>query len=210
MPIFHDVEQKSPQWYALRLGIPTASSFDQLVTPTGRPSKSASPYARFLAAELFVGRPLDMWSGNSWTDRGREMESQAVQLYEFTRDVEVRKCGFVTRADGLAGCSPDGLLGDDGMIEVKCLSVSNHIAAIMHHRATGHCPADYVPQTQGQIMLCERAWCDLLFYHPELPSLVIRQTALPEIAAVLATQLAAVIAERDAVLEILRSIGRAG
>lgn len=206
----HDVEQRSPAWYALRCGIPTASEFSQLVTPTGRPSKSATTYARFLAAELYVGRPLDMWSGNAWTDRGKEMEAQALEFYEFTRDVEAQKVGFVTSDDGLAGCSPDAFIGDDGMLEIKCLKAENHIAAIMHHRATGLCPADYLPQTQGQIMLCERAWCDLLLYHPELPSLVIRQVAMPEIAAVLATQLAAVIAERDAVLEILRSIGREG
>lgn len=204
--IIHDIEQRSPEWYQLRKGIPTASEFSQLVTPTGRPSKSAVTYARFLAAELFIGRPLDMWTGNAWTDRGREMESQALSLYEFSRDVECRKVGFVTNDERTAGCSPDAFLGDDGMLEIKCLKAEHHIGAIMHFREHGTCPPDYVPQTQGQIMLCERAWGEIMFYHPELPALTIRQTLLPEYVSVLAAQIPAVIKERDAVLATLRSI----
>lgn len=202
----HDIEQRSPDWYRLRMGVPTASCFDQLITPTGRPSKSATSYARFLAAELYIGRPLDMWGGNAWTERGREMETQALSLYEFANDIEAHRCGFVTNDDGTAGCSPDGLIGEDGMIEIKCLKAEHHIAAIMHHKATGACPLDYVPQTQGQILLCERAWCDLCFYHPELPMLTIRQTAIPEFVTQIKAQIPAVIAERDAVLATLRSI----
>lgn len=202
----HSVEQRSPQWYQLRLGLPTASCFDQLVTPTGRPSKQMEGYARFLAAELFIGRPLDMWNGNAWTERGKEMETQALSLYEFAHDCEAQKVGFVTSDDGTVGCSPDALLGDKGMLEIKCLGPDKHISAIMHHKATGTCPPDYVPQTQGQILLCERAWCDVVFYHPELPLLTIRQTLRPEFAAVLTAQFAAVIKERDAVLATLRSI----
>ena len=202
----HDVEQRSPEWYRLRMGVPTASCFDKLVTPTGRPSKQATDYARFLAAELFIGRPLDMWGGNAWTERGKEMETQALSFYEFTNDIEARKVGFVTNDDCTAGCSPDALIGDDGMLEIKCLAAQHHIGAIMHYRQHGTCPPDYVPQTQGQIMLCERAWCEIMFYHPELPALTIRQTALPEYVSVLAAQIKAVIAERDAVLSALRSI----
>lgn len=204
--IVHNIEQRSPEWYELRKGIPTASEFSQLVTPTGRPSKSAITYARFLAAEMFIGRPLDMWTGNAWTDRGREMEGQALSLYEFTHDVETHKVGFITNDDQTAGCSPDALLGDDGMLEIKCLKAEHHIGAIMHQKEHGACPPDYVPQTQGQLLLCERKWCDLVFYHPELPILSIRQTARPEIAAVLAAQIPAVIKERDAVLATLRTL----
>lgn len=204
--IIHDIEQRSPEWYRVRMGIPTASEFSQLVTPTGRPSKSAATYARFLAAEMFIGRPLDMWTGNAWTDRGREMESQALSLYEFARDVECHKVGFVTNDAGTAGCSPDALIGDDGMLEIKCLKAEHHIAAIMHHKEHGTCPPDYVPQTQGQLMLCERAWCDVLFYYPELPALTIRQNPLPAFVSVLAAQIPGVIAERDAVLATLRSL----
>lgn len=201
----HNCEQRSPEWYQLRLGIPTASEFSQLVTPTGRPSKSLGPYAAKLAAELFIGRQIG-WDGSGWTERGREMEDHAVRLYEFANDCAVEKVGFITTDDGLAGCSPDALVGADGLIEVKCLKAENHIAAIMHYKAHGTCPPDYVPQTQGQLLISERQWCDAVFYHPELPLLTIRQTALPEIADVLRAQLPAVIAERDRVLAALKSM----
>jgi hypothetical protein len=201
----HDVEQRSPAWYALRLGKPTTSEFGSLVTPTGRPSKSIGPYAARLAAELFVGHQIG-WDGSGWTERGRELEDHAVRLYEFARDCAAEKVGFVTDDDDQAGCSPDAFIGADGMMEVKCLKAENHVAAIMHYRETGKCQPDYVPQTQGQLMLTGRAWCDLTFYHPELPLLIVRQTAIPEIAAVLAEQIPAVIAERDRVLATLRTM----
>lgn len=202
--IVHHAEQRSPEWYRLRLGIPTTSEFAQLVTPTGRPSKSASAYAVTLAAELFIGRQIG-WGGNSWTDRGREMEDHAVRLYEFANDCPADKVGFITTDDGLAGCSPDALIGDEGMIEVKCLKAENHIGAILHYQAHQACPPDYVPQTQGQLLITQRAWCDLFFYHPDLPALTIRQTKDDALAAVLEAQIPVVIAERDRVLAALRS-----
>ena len=208
MPIIHDVEQKSPEWHNLRMGRPTASSFDKLITTTGKPSKSLSGYAIHLAAELYIGRPVHMWAGNAWSERGKELEDHAVRLYEFATDADVRKVGFVTTDDGAVGASPDGLIGDDGMIEVKCLSVDNHIAAILHYKETGTAPADYIQQTQGQMMICERAWCDLVFYSPDLPLLTIRQTPIEHIVGPLKAQIPAVIAERDSVLATLRSISK--
>ncbi len=204
--IIHDVPQKSPEWHNLRMGIATASSFDKLITTTGKPSKQLSGYAIHLAAELYVGRPIHMWAGNVWSERGKELEDHAIRLYEFANDCDVRKVGFVTTDDGAAGASPDGFCGDDGMIEVKCLSVDNHIAAILHYQKTGTAPADYIQQTQGQLMICERSWVDLTFYSPDLPLLTIRQTAIPEIAAVLQQQIQAVVTERNAILTTLRSL----
>jgi hypothetical protein len=205
----HDVEQRSPEWYRLRLGIPTTSEFSSLVTPTGKPSKSASEYAVTLAAELFIGRQIG-WDGNGWTERGREMEHQAVSLYEFANDCELHRVGFITDDDGTVGCSPDGLAGDDGMVEIKCLKAENHVRAILHHQAHGTCPSDYVPQTQGQLLICQRRWCDLVFYHPELPMLTIRQEPDPNIQAVLQEQIPVVIKERDRVLVALRSQAEKG
>lgn len=203
--IIHDVEQRSPEWYQLRLGKPTSSDFGRIVTPTGRPSKQAEGYAMQLAAELFVGHQIG-WDGNAWTERGKEFEVDAVNLYAFTNDVEVQRVGFVTDDAGEVGCSPDGFIGDDGMIEIKSLKAENHVAAIMHWRATGKCEADYVPQTQGQLLLTGRKWCDLVFFHPELPMLTIRQAPDEAVAAVLSAQIPAVIKERDRVLSTLRSL----
>lgn len=202
--ILHDVEQRSDQWYILRLGKPTASEFSKIVTSKGEHSKSAETYALTLAGELFAGKSLDAWEGNSWTERGREMEAAAIDLYEFTYDVDAQRVGFVTDDNDTMGASPDSLIGDDGMLEVKCLKAENHIKAIMYHREHHRCPPGYVQQTQGQMLICEREWCDLVFYHPDLPLLVIRQGPVEKVQQALLVHIPFLLKNRDRVLSILR------
>lgn len=202
----HNVEQRSADWYRLRAGIPTASEFSCLVTSTGTPSKSLPKYARQLAAEAFAGTTLDQWEGNAWTDRGKELEAEAIRLYEFATDQVVTPVGLVTNDSISAGCSPDGFVGDDGLVEVKCLKADNHVEAVLYHQKNNRCQPDYVQQTQGQMWLCERKWCDLIIYHPALPLLVIRQHPDQAIIAALADGVAAVARERDAILGALRAL----
>jgi hypothetical protein len=204
--IIHDVEQRSPEWYALRAGMPTASEFSKVVTSTGEPSKQAAAYVRTLAAELFAGKPLEAWEGNGWTERGREMEGQALALYEFAHDVEIVPVGFATDDTGHIGCSPDGLVGDAGMVEVKALKADRHIDAILYHQKHGRCPPDYVQQTQGQMMICARNWCDLIFFHPELPLLTIRQEPDLQLQAQLAVRLTTLRKDRDEILAVLQKM----
>lgn len=201
--IIHEVEQRSEEWYALRAGRPTASEFSKIVQSDGKPSKSASGYALTLAAEMFAGKPVDAWEGNAWTERGREMEEAALSLYSFAHGVTANPVGFITDDAKTMGCSPDGLIGDDGMVEVKCLKAENHVKAILYFQKNGRCPTDYVQQTQGQILIAERGWCDLVFYHPELPLLVIRQRQIADVMEGLAKQIPLVLKERDDVLAAL-------
>lgn len=200
----HDVEQNSPAWYALRAGNPTASEFSKLVTSKGEPSKSMPDYAAVLAAEAYAGEPVDQWEGNKYTDRGKELEAEAIALYELRESVDVERIGFVTDDKGDVGCSPDGLVGKDGMVEIKCLMAKHHVKAIIYFQKYGRCPTDYVQQAQGQMMICGREWVDLVFYHPQLPPLIIRQTPDTVIVAGLASQLPKVMAERDYVLAAIK------
>jgi len=200
----HDVEQRSEAWYKIRSGMPTASEFSKIVTSKGEPSKSAEGYALTLAAEMFVGNAVDAWEGNSWTERGRDLEEQAIQLYEFARDLDVLTVGFVTDDAQTRGCSPDGFVGDAGMIEVKCLKAENHTRAILYYQKHGRCPPDYVQQTQGQMMICERQWCDLVFFHPVLPMLVIRAEPNRDVQTALMAEIPKLCARRDEVLAALR------
>ena len=202
--IVHDTEQRSEDWYSLRAGMPTASNFSLLVTSKGEPSKSMPTYAITLAAEMYAGEPVDPFAGNNHTERGLELEDAAIATYEFMRGVTVERVGFVTDNDNQEGCSPDGLV-EDGLVEVKCLKAENHIKALLYYQKNGVCPTDYVQQTQGQMMICERKWCDLIFYHPQLPFLVIRQTPNETLFTALRRQLTAVRAERDRVLAALKS-----
>ena len=201
----HDCEQRSTEWYVLRAGKPTASAFSRVITGKGEPSKSAAEYAITLAGEMYAGKPLDTFGGTQWTERGREMETLAASAYEFTNDVTIDPAGFVTDDDERYGCSPDGLVGGDGMIEIKCLKAENHIHSLIRHRKDGSADPKYIQQTQGQMWICKRAWCDLVFYHPDLPTLTIRQIPDRTIQDALARHLDAVILERDEVLALLRS-----
>ncbi len=202
--IIHDVTQGTAEWLTLRAGIPTASNFSMLVTSTGERSKSLAGYALTLAGEMFAGKPLEVWDGNQWTDRGKELEAEAIRLYEFANDTEVKRVGFVTDNDKSHGCSPDGFVGQDGMVEIKCLKPENHIKAILYFQAKGSCPTDYIQQTQGQLLIAERQWCDLIFYHPALPLLTIRQTPNVAIHAALVDGLVTVKLERDRIVDALR------
>lgn len=204
MSIVHDVPQRSEAWYQLRLGMPTASEFSKIVTSTGAESKGRSGYAATLAAELYAGGSVDTWGGNVHLERGRTLEEDAIARYEFERDVTVTPVGFITTDDMSAGASPDGMVGDHGMIEVKCLKAENHIAAMLYFRKNWKCPTDYVQQTQGQMWIAGRVWADLIFYHPSLPMFVIRQEPNFDVISGLSSGIKALIAERDQIVAMLR------
>lgn len=199
--IVHNCEQGSPEWFAIRAGKPSASCFDKLITSTGEVSKSLQGYAITLAGEKYAGKPLDAWEGNSYTERGKLLELEARTAYTFLHDAPVEQVGFVTDDNKEYGCSPDGLVETDGLVEFKCLKAENHIKALLYYGKHKKCQPDYVQQTQGQIMICNREWCDLMFYHPDLPKLVIRQHRNDALQVPLAVAIAEVIIERDRIYD---------
>jgi hypothetical protein len=203
--IVHDLQQGTPEWFAARLGIPTASSFSRLITSTGARSKSLEGYAAELAAEVFAGKSLDQFDGNNaWMERGKVLEAEAVELYQFITDADVQRVGFCTNDEATAGCSPDALVGDGGGLEIKCLKAESHIAALHYYQKHGKCPSGYVQQVQGSLLVTGRAWWDLCFYHPDVPHLVIHNTADPIIQTALKEAITAVGSERDAQVKTLR------
>ncbi len=199
----HDVQQKSEAWFQLRLGIPTSSEFSRIVTSTGEPSKSRSGYARQLAAELYAGASLNSWGGNVSLDRGVHLEDDAINAYCFDRDVEAVKVGFITDDDCSYGCSPDALIGDDSVIEVKCINADRHLEAILRYQKKGDIAPDYVQQVQGQLLVTGRKFVDLILFHPKLPMLVVRYEPIPAVQTGLLHGIAAVLKERDEVLSML-------
>lgn len=203
--IIHEVIQRSDAWYALRAGMPTASEFSNIVTSTGEPSKSRGKYARQLAAELYAGGPVDRWRGNADTEHGRTTEEEALSFYEFHRDVQLERVGFITDDAVTYGCSPDALVGEYGMVEVKCLIADKMVEAWQYFRKHGHAQPDYIQQTQGQIWVAERRWCDLIFYNPALPPLIIRQEPIIPVVAGIAAGIKEVIAERDSLVAMLKA-----
>lgn len=202
--LIHNVDQNTPEWHAKRAGIPSASEFSRMIDSQGKASVSRKDYAALLAAEKYAGKPLENFAGNIHTRRGTELEPAAGASYEMLTGQEIEKVGFVTDPDEQYGCSPDGFVGSDGLVEFKCQKTEQHIKTLMYFRQHGKCPTTYVPQTQGQLFVTGRAWNDLMFYHPELPPLIIRQYPDEDIFKGIRQQLDYVLAERDRVLEILR------
>lgn len=163
-----ECEQGSIEWVALRNGVPTASQFDRIITPKSRkPSTARFTYRAELVAEFLMGQPLD-WGTSAWVERGTEGEPEARRYYEFQNDVEVRQVGFIVRDDGLVGCSPDGLVGDDGGLEIKNLGAAKHVRHLLGENL------DFIGQVQGNLWLTGREWWDVLSYNPELPPVIHR------------------------------------
>ena len=201
--ITHNVIQGTDDWYALRSGMPTASEFSKMITSTGELSKSLSGYAITLAGELYAGKSLDAFEGNGYTERGKLLEVDARSAYSFLYDAEVEQVGFVTDDAKRYGCSPDGLTAD-GLVEFKCLKAENHIKAILYFKKHKKCPPDYIQQGHGQMLVCEREWVDLFFYHPDLPQLPIRVYRDEALIVSLKSAIDQVIEERDQILNSIR------
>lgn len=164
-----DVAQGSPEWLAARLGIPTASRFDSIMTAkTMKASASQDKYMCALLAERLLGYPADEVM-TDWMQRGIELEPEAASAYEFERDVDAVKVGFVLSDCGRYGASPDRLIGEDGLLEIKCPSAAVHVAALL-----GKGVDDYHYQCQGQLWVTGREWVDLMFYNPSMPRVIVR------------------------------------
>lgn len=207
--IIHEVEQGTDEWHQLRAGIPTASEASKLVTSKGEPSKQMPDVAIQCAADLWAGEPLDRWEGNQWTERGHEMEDRARAWYENEWPArEVIQVGFITDDDLTMGCSPDSLVecpsDGAGMLEIKCLKATSHLKVLMFLHRNGKVPADYILQPQMQMEVAEREWCDMVFYHPDLPKLVVRHRPDEKILTNLRLQITSVISERDKIIEVLK------
>lgn len=179
--IRHDVEQGGPEWKMLRLGIPTASQFDKILTPGGKLSASADKYMNTLLAEQLLGVPMDDAS-SGFMERGNVLEKRALGYYELLHDgVVLEKIGFLTRDDRRVGASPDQLVGKDGLLEIKCPSAPNHVGYMRDAEGIG-----YKVQVQGQLWIAEREWSDTLSYNPDLPPALVRQTRDDKFIALLA------------------------
>ena len=165
----HNHEQGSEDWLESRLGRPTASNFSKLITPTGKPSSSSDAYINELIAQKITGEIPEFYKSAAM-DRGNELEPAAKALYEFTRDVEVVEVGLCLHDTLECGASPDGLVNDDGGLEIKCPLPHTHIGYLKD----GKVPTKYIPQIQGCLWITERDWWDFMSYHPSMEDLIVR------------------------------------
>jgi len=164
-------QQGSPEWLLDRLAIPTASMFKNIITSTGKPSTSSKTYMNALLADWEAGRPVDVFEPTQNMRNGTEREESGRDLYSFITNNEVIETGFWFKDERkLCGCSPDGLIGDGGLIEIK----SPKASTLIGYRLNNKCPATYIPQIQGQLWVMQREYCDFFAHHPDIEHFLIR------------------------------------
>jgi hypothetical protein len=164
-----DCDQGSPEWFAARMGIPTASEFATVMASGrgGGESKTRATYMRKLAGEIITGEPMENYA-NAHMERGNVMEDEARRDYAFTRNVEPQRVGFIRK--GRTGCSPDSLIGDDGVLEIK--TTLPHL--LIERMEIGGFPPEHRAQCQGILWVTGRAWVDIKVYWPKMPDFVVR------------------------------------
>lgn len=165
-----ECNQGSPEWFAARCGIPTSSNFDKILTIEGDLSKQREKYLYQLAGERVTKTAEEPYQ-NSAMERGKALEDEARKFYEVLTKKTVKQVGFcVTEGATVYGASPDGLIGKDGLLEIKCPLMSTHVSYLLK----GVLPPDYFQQTQGQLLVTGRKWVDFISYYPGLKPLLIR------------------------------------
>lgn len=149
-----NIPQQTEQWFRVRAGRPTASEFSRILTPGGKDSDQWKSYAVELCAECLRPDEID-WSGNYHTDRGNELEPEAISLFEKVMERTVTQPGFVTRDDEVIGCSPDGLVSkpDNSSyiagLEVKCPTARKHALTLIDKEM----PKEHLPQVHGGMVV---------------------------------------------------------
>jgi putative phage-type endonuclease len=160
------MEQRSPEWFAARLGKVTASRVADVIakTKTGY-STSRENYMAQLVCERMTGTQAESYN-NAAMQWGTDQEPLARAAYEAAADVLVDETGFVIHPTiSEAGASPDGLVGDNGLIEIKCPNTSTHIDTLLSEKV----PAKYLTQMMWQMACTGRKWCDFVSFDPRMP-----------------------------------------
>ena len=154
----HTMEQRTPEWFAIKLG--KYSATDMATIANGKPATLKTLVFK-KAAELITGQREETYM-NEHMLRGLELEDQARQLYEFQTGLEVKEVGFV-EYDEHSGCSPDGLVGKDGGVEIKCKDVHTHLQCLLYGDES------YKWQIQASLYFSGRKWWDFVSYNENFP-----------------------------------------
>jgi predicted phage-related endonuclease len=172
-PTYHwDITQGTPEWDAIRRGVITASAMKVLVTPTGKPANNdtSRAYLAQLLAERITGTSDSSYCSYDML-RGHMLEPCARDLYA-KHYLPVNECGFIQRhyEDFTIGFSPDGVVGDDGLLEIKSRLAKHHVKNILD----GGVPSEFEIQIQTGLLVTGRSWLDFASYTPGLPLYICR------------------------------------
>ena len=166
-------EQRTPEWYAERLGVPSASQFHRIISPTGQASKQVDSYINELVAEKVTGQQAYVHETEAMK-RGTELEPTARENFEFIFDYHVSEIGFCKLDKLEIGCSPDGIIdlpdGKVAILEIKCPISST----MVEYLRDAILPPKYKPQVQGQLWITEADHAYFFAFHPDFVPLLVK------------------------------------
>jgi putative phage-type endonuclease len=200
-------EQRTEAWFLQRLGKATGSRIADIIAKTKSGySASRENYQAQLVVERLTNKPTEGFT-NSAMQWGTDTEPLARAAYEMARDVMVEEIGFIDHPIVyMSGASPDGFVGEDGLIEIKCPNTATHIDTLL----TQTIPAKYIPQIQWQLSCTNRKWCDFVSFDPRMPEnlqLYIQRVEFhPEYVEMLIKEVSVFLDEVEKKVNILRNI----
>ena len=196
MSVYHNVVQNSDEWLQLRKGKFTASSFNNLFA-----SKTTATYKNTIYKAVFerlTGESPESFK-SAYMERGHELEPHARIAYGEETLNKVKNGGFFT-LDDWTGASPDGLIEEDGLLEIKSPAYNTMIEYLLD----GKLPRIYKWQVHGQLLVANKQWCDFMAYHPHLEHVIVRVKRDEEIEQELKTKLQEAVNKATNIMERLR------
>jgi len=190
--------QRSDAWHEIRLGKATASRIADIIAKTKSGySASRDNYMAQLICERLTGQKGESFT-NAAMEHGTQTEPLARSAYENARSLLVKEVGFINHPRiEMSGASPDGLVAEDGLVEIKCPNTATHIDTLL----SGKVPTKYITQMQWQMLCCQRKWCDFVSFDNRLPEhlqLFVQEVEFdPEYAAMLEKEVIQFLAELD-------------
>jgi putative phage-type endonuclease len=162
--------QRSEEWFSERLGVPSASNFHRIITPTGKPSSQVDSYINELVAEKITGQKTFVKVTDAM-QRGIDLEQDARDYFEFISGIDAKEIGFCKHNTLEIGCSPDGVIdAENSLLEIKCPIQTT----MVEYLRDDILPAKYIPQVQGQLWITECDYAYFFAYHPDMKSLIVR------------------------------------
>ena len=172
MKIIKEIEQQSPEWFKIRKGKMTASHAQAI----GNAGKGLETYVYDLVAEEYSSAEKEQFS-NEHTERGNELEEVARGIYELENNVDVEQVTFI-EYDEYVGCSPDGLVGENGLIEIKSPNDTEYLKYLIFGES--QIDTKYIWQCQMQMLITGRNWNDLVIYSPNFKKSMLVYRIIPD------------------------------